>query len=565
MEYSSFFNAELVDNKPDRTYNSDDWAEYFATFLGNGIASNPSTTLQVCQGGGMGVLVQAGNAFINGRRYYNSEELWLVLSPANGTYSRIDSVVVELNMQNRIVSTKIITGTPAPTPQAPALQQTSGVYQLLLATIQVNSGCTMIFDTMITDMRSTDSCGYIRGLFGRDGYADLSKQLDELNTALNNLLAIAVTNNYSEPVKFGDITTFNANVEFNGNVSFNNSANTPVINFTGGSNPSIDFNLPISFDGVNVNNLLFGYIQNGTDFNTLKAPGNFATTGNNVTSSCANTPSNFAGVLEVVTIGAVTNPSFVYQTWTDFTGQVFKRSFYAYQNKWSTWVQSTTAITEIGGMNLINAPCVFPDGYTSSTYGFLISKMNLESGKTYTFSMTGYISAPAAESGQVLRAYIYNPGWTQTEILEINEQVETSKQLTFVATESAEYTVTFYPYPNLQPNSNVTVCQYQLQEGRMPTAQQLSVYDIKSIANNNTQLNALGPQICEMAIQNSKLQNQSKMLGQATTELIIQNAGLKNQNKALGSQVAQLSIADAMREQQLKAITQEIIESKLNK
>ncbi len=42
MERSSFFNAELVDEKYDRTYNAEDFARYFASFIGSGIFPNPT-------------------------------------------------------------------------------------------------------------------------------------------------------------------------------------------------------------------------------------------------------------------------------------------------------------------------------------------------------------------------------------------------------------------------------------------------------------------------------------------------------------------------------------------
>ena len=43
MEKSSFFNSV----SHDRTYKAEDWAEYFASFIGNGVFPVPSTGLQV--------------------------------------------------------------------------------------------------------------------------------------------------------------------------------------------------------------------------------------------------------------------------------------------------------------------------------------------------------------------------------------------------------------------------------------------------------------------------------------------------------------------------------------
>ena len=55
-EASRFFNA--VDG--DRVYSAADWAEYFASFIGNGVFGSPITNLQVSPGDGMNVSVAAG-------------------------------------------------------------------------------------------------------------------------------------------------------------------------------------------------------------------------------------------------------------------------------------------------------------------------------------------------------------------------------------------------------------------------------------------------------------------------------------------------------------------------
>lgn len=70
-EASRFFNA--VDG--DRVYSAADWAEYFASFIGNGVFGSPSTNLQVSPGDGMNVSVAAGLAWINGYFYTNDAAL----------------------------------------------------------------------------------------------------------------------------------------------------------------------------------------------------------------------------------------------------------------------------------------------------------------------------------------------------------------------------------------------------------------------------------------------------------------------------------------------------------
>ena len=54
----------------DRMYGVQDWREYFATFIGNGVFYNPSTNLQILAYSGMTVVLKSGKAFYNGT-YYN--------------------------------------------------------------------------------------------------------------------------------------------------------------------------------------------------------------------------------------------------------------------------------------------------------------------------------------------------------------------------------------------------------------------------------------------------------------------------------------------------------------
>ena len=63
MEKSSFFNSV----SHDRTYKAEDWAEYFASFIGNGVFPVPSTGLQVVANDGMKLNVKTGKAWINGQ------------------------------------------------------------------------------------------------------------------------------------------------------------------------------------------------------------------------------------------------------------------------------------------------------------------------------------------------------------------------------------------------------------------------------------------------------------------------------------------------------------------
>ena len=115
MQRSSFFNAILKDDAYDRVYKAEDFARYFASFIGNGVYLSPATSLQVKSDYAMGVKVLSGKAWINGYFYENTEDLSVSVDNADGTHNRIDRVVVQLDLANRHIITMIKKGSPSST------------------------------------------------------------------------------------------------------------------------------------------------------------------------------------------------------------------------------------------------------------------------------------------------------------------------------------------------------------------------------------------------------------------------------------------------------------------
>ena len=112
MEKSSFFNSV----SGDRVYRAEEWAEYFASFIGNGVFPVPSTSLQVVAGSGMAVAVKTGKAWINGYFYYNTSDLPVTLATADGVLNRIDRIVVRWDLTERKISVAVKSSAPACTP-----------------------------------------------------------------------------------------------------------------------------------------------------------------------------------------------------------------------------------------------------------------------------------------------------------------------------------------------------------------------------------------------------------------------------------------------------------------
>lgn len=158
MEKSSFFNSV----SHDRTYRAEDWAEYFASFIGNGVFPVPSTGLQVVVDNGMNLLLKAGKAWINGYFYNNTSDLTITIGTADGQLNRIDRIVVRWDLTNRIISAEVKSSAYSASPTAPALQRNADIYELALADVYVGAGVTTITQSNITDQRlNTSLCGVV--------------------------------------------------------------------------------------------------------------------------------------------------------------------------------------------------------------------------------------------------------------------------------------------------------------------------------------------------------------------------------------------------------------------
>ena len=161
-EKSSFFNAELVGDEWDRVYNAEDYANYFSSFIGNGVFPNPSTNLLITSNNNMTITLNEGKAWINGYMYHNDSKLNLSLDPADGNLKRIDSVVIRLDLVNREIKAHIKKGVPSSSPAASALTRNAVMYELCIAQIEVGAGSVSILQSNINDTRlNNEVCGIV--------------------------------------------------------------------------------------------------------------------------------------------------------------------------------------------------------------------------------------------------------------------------------------------------------------------------------------------------------------------------------------------------------------------
>lgn len=175
MQKSSFFNSI----SGDRRYKAEEWAEYFASFIGNGIFPAPSSGLQVQAAVNMDITVRAGKAWINGYFFNNTTDTTIQLDIANGVLKRIDRLVVRWGLTDRSIIIAVKKGSLSNSPVAPALQRDADFYELALADIRVNNGTISITQANITDQRfNTALCGIVAGTVDQIDASALTAQFD---------------------------------------------------------------------------------------------------------------------------------------------------------------------------------------------------------------------------------------------------------------------------------------------------------------------------------------------------------------------------------------------------
>lgn len=176
-----FFNAQLVGEEFDRVYLAEQFAAYFAAFIGNGIYGHSMQKLQVlCQDvPDMSIKVLSGEAYINGWWYRNKDTYNLSIPIADGVLSRIDVVVVRWGNSERDMWLDLIVGTPSANPVKPPIRRDADYYDLQLATISVPAGAIRITQTQIQDTRLDNAvCGLVTGVVDQIDTTNLYNQFE---------------------------------------------------------------------------------------------------------------------------------------------------------------------------------------------------------------------------------------------------------------------------------------------------------------------------------------------------------------------------------------------------
>lgn len=173
-----YFPFNSVDG--DRVYKAEDFRNYFAQFIGNGVFYANSNALKVMESNGMSISVQAGAGWVAGAGYINDSALNKTLATADGALNRIDRVVLRCSYSERRVYVDILQGNYSASPAAPALTRDADAYELALADVYVAAGATAITQENITDQRlNTALCGIVTGLIEQADTTDIFNQFED--------------------------------------------------------------------------------------------------------------------------------------------------------------------------------------------------------------------------------------------------------------------------------------------------------------------------------------------------------------------------------------------------
>jgi hypothetical protein len=133
------------------------FSEWATNFQETGVQGSPTgTELGITvTGSDLNLTVAAGQAFIRGHYYINTDDLVLAVTSA-GINTRIDIVVVELDPEANTIVTKIVSGEAVSAdPVAPTLTQSAtGIYQLPIATLTIPTSTVAITAEMLVDTRT---------------------------------------------------------------------------------------------------------------------------------------------------------------------------------------------------------------------------------------------------------------------------------------------------------------------------------------------------------------------------------------------------------------------------
>lgn len=190
---SGFFDAmEQGEGNYDRVYTAAEFAHYFSLLVGNGVFPSPDTGLNVLASdpASMTVKIGDGSGWINGYFVTVAGGHSVTLEAASGAGTRIDSIIMQWNSNDRKINIIAKSGTASGDPKPVDLQRDAELWELELAQITVGVGVSSVDQTKIKDMRAdSDRCGLVTALLkGIDPSTFLKQSEAEFNQWFSTIM-----------------------------------------------------------------------------------------------------------------------------------------------------------------------------------------------------------------------------------------------------------------------------------------------------------------------------------------------------------------------------------------
>lgn len=158
----------------DRVYTADDFQDYFAQFITDGVFLSADTSCQIFSKDetDMYIKMYPGSAWHSGVGYINSGYIYTEIAPSDSLYDRYDRVVLRCDYFLRSFYMTILEGEPSADPEYPTITRNASAYDLVIADVFVGARRNTILNSDITDRRfDEDLCGICHGV-GSSGVSD---------------------------------------------------------------------------------------------------------------------------------------------------------------------------------------------------------------------------------------------------------------------------------------------------------------------------------------------------------------------------------------------------------
>lgn len=159
----------------------------WARNLGQGVIEGKLLELEAfADGSGMNVKVRSGQALVRGHFYDSTAQETLSIAASDPSLPRKDAVVLRLDPTANNILLTVITGTPDASPSLPALTQTDGgIYDLLIAEVNVGAGDVVVASEDVVDERTIFSPWTGSVTVAIADVTGLQTELDDLQTEID--------------------------------------------------------------------------------------------------------------------------------------------------------------------------------------------------------------------------------------------------------------------------------------------------------------------------------------------------------------------------------------------